>query len=134
MNLNKFIGIKHYFGESSFTKCDCAGLARLFYKEHNYGIDLTDGKPLDEAEYKHQPYRMLRYLLKSLDKVRSIDELKYGDIVVVRIMEELHIGIYTEYQRLLTMEVPVVIGHTQSCIYKGYQWMSYFICGFRRKQ
>lgn len=132
-DLGKFIGIPHYFGKSSFEQCDCAGFARLFYREHGWAETLTDNKPEDVEEYKRQPLRMLRYLMKNLDRIESIDALEYGDIVVTKVLSEHHVGIYTEYQRLLTMEVPVIYGVTKSCIYKGHQWMPYFVMGFRRR-
>jgi hypothetical protein len=135
MNLNKFIGIPHYFGKSSYEQCDCAGLAKLFYAEHGYNENLDDNIPIGTSEdYKKTPLRMLRYLIKHLDRVDSIEALCYGDIVVTKVFNELHLGIYLEYQRVLAMEIPVVIGTTKSCIYKGPQWIPHFVRGFRRKE
>ena len=132
-DLGNFIGIQHHFGESTWSACDCVGLARLFYREHGYAEALSDGKPEDAEVYKHQPLRMLRYLMKRLDRIESVDALEYGDIVVTKVFNEHHLGIYTEYQRLLTMEIPVIYGITKSCIYKGQQWLPYFVMGFRRR-
>lgn len=131
-DIGNFIGIPHYFGESSRTACDCIGLARLFYAEHGWQ-SISDGKPEDVDEYKAQPFRILRYFLKNFDRIESIDALEYGDIVITKVLSEHHVGIYTEYQRLLTMEVPVIYGVTKSCIFKGHSWTPYFICGFRRR-
>lgn len=50
-DINKFVGIPHYFGESSFDKCDCLGLCRLFYREHGYKEHIEDGKPIRGQEF-----------------------------------------------------------------------------------
>lgn len=45
-DINKYVGIPHYFNQDSFDGCDCIGLCRLFYKEHGWKQDFKDGKPI----------------------------------------------------------------------------------------
>lgn len=131
VNLGKFIGIPHYYGRHGFDGADCAGLCRLFYEKHGYKETLDDGLPIGTAEdYKKTPLRMLRYLLKNLDRV---DEPQYGDIIVTKMFGELHVGIYTEYNRVIAMEIPVVIGKTRSTMYREEFWKPHHIATFRRR-
>lgn len=132
-NLSKYIGIVHRFGMADFDSCDCAGLCTLFYKEE-FGFIIDDGKPIGTYdEYQSHHSRMLRYLLKTMDKVQSVDNLEYGDIIVTKVYGEHHVAVYLEYGRVLTMQIPCVEGSTRSCIYKENQWKPYFVMGFRRR-
>lgn len=132
-DIGNFIGIPHHFGMSNFFGADCAGLCILFYNEI-FGYTIDDGKPIGTAEeYAKNHSRMLRYLLKTMDKVTSVDDLCFGDIVVTKVFNEHHVALYTEYGRVLTMEIPCVEGKTRSCIYKEIQWKPHFVMGFRRR-
>lgn len=134
-NLNKYIGIPHYYGQSTFDQCDCAGLAKLFYATEGFKEPLDDHRPIGTQEsYKGTPLRMLRYLLANLDKIKDHESLQWGDIVVFRISGELHVGIYTRYGKVLSMQVPVVYGKSKSTIYPKQFWNPLFICGFRSRK
>ena len=50
-DVNKYIGIPHYFNTSSFRKCDCLGLIKLFYREHGWPQTFDDGLPIESEEY-----------------------------------------------------------------------------------
>lgn len=132
-DLDKYIGIKHEYGESTWDSCDCAGLCTLFYKEI-FGYVIDDHKPIGTAESsKHNPLRMSRWLLKNMVRINDFKELQYGDIVLTKVMQEHHVGIYLEYNKILTQEIPVIYGSTKSTIYRGQQWLPFFVCGFRRR-
>ena len=121
-DINKFVGIPHYFGESSFGKCDCLGLCRLFYREHGY----------KERKSFGAWRRLYTYLLTHMDRV-SHETLQYGDLVVFQIEGEVHLGIYLSYGKLLTMQIPVKFGKTTSTIYHRDWWSRYFKYAFRRR-
>ena len=134
---NKFIGIKHYFGESSFDGCDCIGLCRLFYKEHGWPQTFTDDEPEPVTKENYAEPRMwarlYRYLLKNFTRV-DYDDLDYGDVVVMNFDGDEHLGIYLEYGKVLGMQVPTVYGVSQSTIYPREWWTPAFKYGFRRKK
>ena len=132
-DIGKYVGIIHEYGESTWFSCDCAGICTLFYKE-NFGYIIDDGKPMGTAETsKSNPLRMLRWLLKNMVRITDAKDLTYGDIVLTKVMQEHHVGIYLEYNKVLTQEIPVIYGSTKSTIYRGQQWLPYFVCGFRRR-
>ena len=122
MNIDKFIGIPHYFGESSFDGCDCIGLVRLFYAEHGWSQDFDDGLPIDKDTYMTAPVwrRLFRYLHKNFTEVSDVD---YGDVVLFRINDCEHLGIIIDkYGRLLSMTVPEQEGVTTSRVYHRSMW------------
>lgn len=132
MNPSKYIGIPHYYGCSTFEQCDCAGLCKLVYETEGYNESLDDHRPIGESsEAKTQPLRILRYLLKNMDKVKGYDDLKEMDIVAFRIAGDIHIGIYIGYGKVLAMAVPVVYGYSKSTIYRRQYIEQFFVCGFR---
>lgn len=133
-DLNKFIGIVHEYGRSDKDACDCAGLCTLFYKEI-FGYVIDDGLPIGTVETsKKKPLRMLRYLLANFEKVEDVNDLTFGDIVLTKVMNEHHVAVYLRYNKILTQEIPVIYGVTKSCVYRGIQWLPYFVMGFRRKE
>lgn len=122
MNTDKFIGIPHYFGESSFDGCDCIGLVRLFYREHGWSQDFDDGLPVDRDTYMTASVwrRLFRYLHKNFTEVDDVD---YGDVVLFRINDCEHLGVIVDkYGRLLSMTVPEQEGVTTSTIYHRSMW------------
>jgi cell wall-associated NlpC family hydrolase len=132
---DKFIGIPHQYGESSWSACDCAGLCQLFYREHQYNETLIDGKPIGDSESsKKQPLRMLRYLLKNLDRIPDINDLQYGDIVLLKIAGEHHVAISIDYGKILSMAVPCIAGVSKSTIYRKQYWSQFYIVGFRSRK
>lgn len=134
-DIDKYIGIIHEYGESTWSHCDCAGLAKLFYATEGFKETLDDHKPIGSAEdYKKTPLRMLRYLLGNLDKIKDHNELQWGDIVVFRIAGEHHLGIYTEYGKVLSMAIPVIYGTSKSTIYRRNYWQQHYVCGFRSRK
>lgn len=134
-DINKYVGIPHYFGESSFDGCDCIGLVRLFYREHGWPQTFTDGKPEEVTKENFAEPRMWRrlyeYLLKNFQRV-DYDDLRFGDVVVMKFDKDEHLGIYLEYGKVLGMEVPTVYGKSESTIYTRAWWTPSFKYGFRR--
>lgn len=132
---SKYIGIPHYFGESSFEKCDCIGLCRLFYREHGWKDDFWDnGKPITEENFASPSTwrRLYSYCLTHMERI-FYDELEYGDFVIFRIDGDIHTGIYLGYGKLLCMQVPTVYGESTSTIYHRQWWTPFFKAAFRRK-
>lgn len=133
-NINKYIGIPHYFGESSFNKCDCIGLCRLFYREHGWKDTFDDGKPVKKEHFSDVGVwrRLYKYCLTKMDRV-EYDELDFGDFVIFQIEGDLHTGIYLGYGDLLSMQVPTVYGETISTVYHRSWWTPFFKYSFRRR-
>jgi cell wall-associated NlpC family hydrolase len=131
VDLDKFIGIRHHFGRHGFDGADCIGLCRLFYEQHGYKESLDDKVPIGTYEdYQRTPLRILRYLLKNFDKVHNPH---FGDIIVSKVCNELHLGIYIDYGKVLAMSVPCIEGVTTSTIYREEYWKPSLIQAFRRR-
>ena len=134
-NIGKYIGIKHYYGESSFGKCDCLGLCRLYYREHGWKNALEDGKPnppKEEFSSLASWSRLIRYCETRMDKV-EYSQLKEGDFILFRVKGDLHTGVYLGYGKLLSMQIPTVYGESESTIYHREWWKPFFVCAFRRR-
>ncbi len=136
LDTKDYIGIPHVFLGESHEGCDCIGLARLFYKEHDWPEDIWDGgEEVTEDNYNTSPVwrRLLKELRKDFDEVRSIDELKEGATVLFLIDGDYHIGIYAGDGWMLTMEIPVRYGKSRSMLYHKRYWKMYFKRGFNRR-
>ena len=99
--LNNYVGIPYEFAGSSHDSADCIGLVRLFYKEHNWKPDIYDG-PFYHNWYVKTPFRMIRFFIKNMNKIKKSKELQFGDVVLFIINGESHCGIYLGYGKLLT--------------------------------
>lgn len=135
-DIDKYIGIVHRFGQSDFNGCDCFGLCKLFYREHCWPQKFDDGKPYPSPDNYSEPsqwHRLYKYLLCNFKQVNA-EELRFGDFVVFQIEGSIHCGIYLEYGKLLSMQVPSVDGESTSTIYHRAVWLKFFKYGFRRKE
>lgn len=135
-DISRYVGIKHYFGESSFEKCDCFGLVKLFYREHGWPQTFTDDnpEPVTEANYA-QPRmwrRLYKYMLTHFERVDYAD-LQFGDVVIMQVNLCMHMGIYVGYGKVLGMEIPTVYGQSESTLYTRPWWTRVFKYAFRRK-
>ena len=129
ININSLIGLKFKFqGTNEYT--DCVNLAKRFYELHGWPQNFSDGKEITEEKYKHQPLRILRYLMKEFFLVQ---DFTYGDIVVFNIGGDFHLGIYVGYGKLLSMIIPTDES-SKSCILRGPSWLPYTKYTFRRKE
>ena len=132
-NIDKFIGIPHYFNQDSFEGCDCLGLCRLFYKEHGWKQTFCDGKEITKKwQEKNGNIRLFRYFKKNFKETDDITSLDYGDIVLFKVSGDYHFGIYLQYGKVLAMEVPVVYGKTTSSIFHKKLWELGFVTAFKR--
>ena len=124
--INRFTGIKHYFGRSDFDGCDCIGLVRLFYLEHGTNLTFDDGQPpvTQENYFTTASWRRLfRYIHKHFDELTDDSELSYGDMVLFRINDCEHMGVIVDkYGKCLSMEIPEQEGITQSTLYHKSIW------------
>lgn len=131
-DVSKYVGIVHQFNGDTFENCDCIGLCRLFYKEHGWEQDFTDGKPVEPDWQKKDPYRLARYLNSHFTKTRNIEDLKFGDVILFNVYDDFHLGLYLGYGKMLTMQVPVQYGVTMSTIYRRNMWERFFVRGYLR--
>ena len=126
-NIERFIGLPYKFLGTDFTGVDCIGLCQLFFFEHNLPIVIRDGRPITKDWYLTEPYRLARWLFKNFDKVESIDDLRYGDIVLFEINGESHTGIYIDDYKVLTiLEI-----FKKSMIMHLKRQNMFYQCGFR---
>ena len=105
-NLDKYIGIKFkIFPKYSDTEKynNCIGLVKMFYNDHNYKQTFDDGEPWYTFNIKNNPIkRIYSYFRNNFKKVKSIDELEFGDIVFLYV--GLNLGIYLGDNKILTFE------------------------------
>lgn len=135
INTSRYIGIPWKFNGSDVSGADCIGLVRLFYKDHSWKEDFQDGKTVEKDWYTKDPSRMMRYLAKNFNKTENINELEYGDLIILRIREESHIGIYLGYGKILhTFPPPNELVTTASYIERMKHLQQYFRAGFKRRK
>lgn len=131
-DISKYVGIVHQFNGDTFENCDCIGLCRLFYKEHGWEQDFTDGKPVEPDWQKKDPFRLARYLNSHFTKTKSVEDLRFGDVVLFNIYDDYHLGLYLEYGKMLAMQVPVMYGVSMSTVYRRNYWTPFFVRGYLR--
>ena len=133
-DINKYVGIPHYFNQDSFDGCDCIGLCRLFYKEHGWKQDFKDGKPITKDWQKTDgAIRLFRYFKQNFKETKNLNELSFGDIRLFDVAGDYHFGISLEYGKVLGLEVPVRYGKSISTVYHKKLWINGFVSGFKRK-
>lgn len=126
-NIERFIGLPYKFLGTDFNGVDCIGLCQLFLNEHHIPVIIRDGRPITKDWYLKEPYRLARWLFKNFDKIDSIDDLRYGDIVLFEINGESHTGIYIDDYKVLTiLEV-----FKSSMIMHLKRQNMFYQCGFR---
>ena len=102
-NIEKFIGIPYKFLGTDYTGVDCIGLCQLFLNEHGYAIKFRDGREITKDWYLKEPYRLARWLINNFDKIDSMENMIYGDIILFEINGESHTGIYLGNAKVLTI-------------------------------
>ena len=136
--LNNYVGIPYEFAGSSHDSADCIGLVRLFYKEHNWKPDIYDG-PFYHNWYVKTPFRMIRFFIKNMNKIKDIKDLQFGDVVYFTIGGEGHVGIYYKYGRILTTfpdnskQWDGTYMPNNSFLCHRQLWERAYRCGFRRR-
>ena len=135
-DITKYLGFKYGFNRKK-NQYHCVDICRMWYKDHGYKHCFDDGKadPVScEDFHKNHQLRVLRYLLKHFDKVRNIDDLQHGDVVVFNIDGDLHTGIYLENDNILAMQVPCITDSSLSAVFKPSYWKPVFFCGFHQNK
>ena len=132
-NVDKYVGIVHEFGKSSFLECDCIGLCKLFYRTHGWRQTFSDKKPITKDwQNKEGVMRLFRYFKKNFKQTPYADDLDFGDVVLFKINGDFHFGIYVDAGKVLAMEVPVVYGKSQCTLYHRRLWIKGFCYGYKR--
>ena len=136
-NIDKYINIPYVFAGYDYNGADCVGLLRLFYSEHNW-MEMYDGE-FTKDWYKKEPYRMVKWFLRNMNKVRNIDDLQFGDVVYFNINGEGHVGIYYKYGKILTTFPDdskqwdgTYMPHNSFLCHRQL-WEKAYKCGFRRR-
>lgn len=129
-DLEKFVGLSYKFLGTDFTGVDCIGLCQLFYNQHGIDIEIRDGRPITKDWYLTEPYRLARWLVEHFDKIKEMENMQYGDIVLFEINGESHTGIYIDNGKVLTiLEV-----YRSSMIFHLKKGNIFFQCGFRLRE
>jgi cell wall-associated NlpC family hydrolase len=138
VDLKKFVGIPYGFNCETYESADCVGLVKLFYEEHGYNLSKYD-RPTSEDWFVKDKFKVVKYLLKHFDKTRDIDNLSYGDLLVVEINGESHLFIYLGYDKVLTTYPKVSEYNGGVSFIDRFQkyWLKQpgvkFIAGFKRR-
>lgn len=132
-DIGRYVGVRHVFNGDGPGGADCIGLCRLFYKEHGWRQDFTDGKPVTRDWQTKDPGRLFRYLKRNFEETDDSAALDFGDVVLFKINGDYHLGLYLRYGKVLAMEVPYAEGKTRSTIYSAPHWRPFFVRGFRRR-
>lgn len=122
--LNKLVGIKWLLDGRSREGTDCVGLMELYFKDR--GIDAVAPKVGDFTTENQEE------ILKKITELNTIvpaAELKPEDVMVFKIGEELHVGLYLGYGRMLHAKKD---GKSRISRLTP-SWEKYFLFGIREK-
>ncbi len=128
--LNRFVGIPYKYLGTDFTGVDCIGLCQLFFCEHGIPMVWRDGRPIEKDWYVKEPFRIVRWLEKRFNRIKNVDLLQYGDVVLYEINGEGHTGIYVGNHQVLT----VLEQYKKSMIAKLHNGNFFFRSGYRLKE
>ena len=135
---DKYINIPYKFAGYDYDGADCIGLLRLFYSDHNWQV-INDGRTFTKDWYKKEPYRMVKWFLKNMNKIKDIKDLQFGDVVYFTIGGEGQVGIYYKYGRILTTfpdnskQWDGTYMPNNSFLCHRQLWEKAYRCGFRRR-
>lgn len=128
-DLSKFVGLPYKFLGTDYDGVDCIGLCQLFYKEHGINFEWRDGRPIQKDWFLTEPYRLARFMNKYFNRVKDVDSMEYGDIVLYEINGEGHTGVYVGEHKVLT----ILQSCEKSMIVRIRQNNIFFRCGYRKK-
>ena len=137
-DIYKYINIPYKFAGYNYDGADCIGLLRLFYADHNW-VEMNDGRTFTKDWYKKEPYRMVKWFLKNMNKIKTIEELQFGDVVYFLIGGEGHVGIYYKYGKIITTfpenskQWDGTYMPNNSFLCHKQLWEKAYRCGFRRR-
>jgi len=122
--LNKLVGIKWLQDGRSHEGTDCVGLMELYFREK--GVEacapkISDFTPDNQDEIIQQ--------ITKVNTIVSIPELQAEDVLVFKIGEELHVGLYLGYGRMLHAKKD---GKSRISRLTP-SWEKYFLFGIREK-
>lgn len=129
-DLCKYVGIPFKFLGTTFDGVDCIGLCQLFLNQHNYDIEFRDGREITKDWYETEPLRLLIWLNRNFTKIKDMNNLQYGDIVLFEINGESHTGIYIDNMKVLT----ILETFKKSMIIHLKKQNVFYKCGFRMKE
>lgn len=128
-DLKKFVGLPYKFLGVDYNGVDCIGLCQLFYQEHCIDLEWRDGRPIAKDWYVYEPYRLARFMHKHFTRVKNVDDMQYGDIVLYEINGEGHTGVYVGEHKVLT----ILHQFQRSMIVRLRQNNLFFKSGYRKK-
>lgn len=104
-SLDKYLELKFKFDPSPDELSNynnCLGLAKEFYQDHSYSQIFDDGNPWPIDRHTRYIQRLISYFDSNFVRVKSIDELSFGDIVLL--YTGAHVGIYLGDHKILAFE------------------------------
>lgn len=127
-NLDKYIGLNYRFDLSN-NSYNCLSLAKEFYKDHKYSQTFDDGEPWPTIDSANHVNRLLKYLDNNMTKADSIDQLEFGDLVIIR--PGYRVGVYVGDGNLLTISSEFKDDVSKSIIYPLDYWKDNFRIGYK---
>ncbi len=122
--LNKLVGIPWQEDGRDFSGIDCAGLMQLYC--NNVGIE---GIAPKSSEYVNKDPKEIVLKIQEYNEIVPIDKIQPEDILIFKIENELHCGLYLGYGRMLHAR-----RNQKSVITKlGNVYQKYFLFAIRAK-
>lgn len=128
--LDRFVGIPYKFLGIDYDGVDCIGLCQLFYFEHGICLEWRDGREIEQDWYVKEPFRLVRFLHLHFNKLKNMDDMKYGDIALFEINGEGHTGVYVGNGKVLT----ILKQFKSSMIMRLNVGNTFFMGGYRLKE
>jgi len=135
IDLNKYVGLDFVFDSyDSPNTVNCLTLIRKFYKDNGFTETFDDGKPYPHYVREGYKMRLLLYLINNFNKEDNINNLEYGDIVLLKTNNDINIGVYVDNGKVLTIEIPTIQGKSKSIIYDKSVWKPLIKVCFKRRK
>lgn len=128
-NEEKYVGRTYRF-DAKGDAVNCCSLAREFYSDHGWKQNWDDGIPWPKRPAGYEG-RLKSYMAKEFQSC-GIDDLQYGDIVMLNQRAGGGIGVYVGEGRLLCLERPFRDGQSKTVIYPEKKWKPYAESGYKR--
>ena len=122
--LNSLVGIKWVLDGRSREGADCVGLMELYFRDR--GVEVTAPKINDLTPEGQEDF--IRGIMDA-NMIVGLSDLQPEDVLVFKIDEELHVGLYLGYGRMLHAKKD-----SKSRISRlTTSWEKYFLFGIREK-
>ncbi len=122
--LNKLVGIKWVQDGRDNTGTDCVGLMELYFRDR--GVEVTAPKINDLTPEGQEGF--IRGIMDA-NMIVGLSDLQPEDVLVFKIDEELHVGLYLGYGRMLHAKKD---GKSRISRLTA-SWEKYFLFGIREK-